>query len=145
MARITYLTGIEFGAGSLATLGQTLKELGEDGVGMAISQVVPMPNSSSTPVVREFQAAWKALGVPQEPSHLALEGFINAKAFALAMQRVGRNASREAFIDSTWRMDRQDLGGFDLRFTAPGANDQPLLSGGASPASSSRPSVDLAM
>jgi branched-chain amino acid transport system substrate-binding protein len=81
-----------------------------------------MPNSSSTPVVREFQAAWKALGVPQEPSHLALEGFIYAKAFALAMQRVGRNASREAFIDSTWKMDRQDLGGFDLRFTAPGAN-----------------------
>lgn len=109
---------------SLSILGTalTLKELGEDGVGIAISQVVPMPNSSSTPVVREFQAAWKALGVPQEPSHLALEGFINAKAFALAMQRVGRNASREAFIDSTWKMDRQDLGGFDLRFTAPGAN-----------------------
>ncbi len=109
---------------SLSILGtaQTLKDLGEHGVGIAISQVVPMPNSTAMPVVREFQTAWKALGATQEPSHLALEGFINAKAFALAMQRAGRNASRETFIDSTWRMDRQDLGGFDLRFTAPGSH-----------------------
>lgn len=109
---------------TLSILGtaQTLKELGEDGVGIAISQVVPMPNASTAAVVREFQAAWKALGASQEPSHLALEGFINAKAFVLAMQRAGRNASREAFIESTWKLDQQDLGGFDLRFTAPGAH-----------------------
>lgn len=109
---------------TLSILGtaQTLKELGEDGVGIAISQVVPMPSASSTPVVREFQAAWKELGVSQEPSHLALEGFINARAFVLAMQRAGRNATREAFIDSTWKLDQQDLGGFVLRFTAPGAH-----------------------
>lgn len=109
---------------SMSILGtaQTLKELGAHGIGIAISQVVPMPNSSAVPLVREFRSAWEALGVTQEPSHLALEGFINAKAFAVAMQRAGRNASREAFVDSTWRMERQDLGGFDLHFTAPGSH-----------------------
>ncbi len=109
---------------SLSILGtaQTIKDLGDDGVGIAISQVVPMPNAQSTPVVREFQTAWRALGVAQEPSHLALEGFINAKAFALAMQRAGKDATREVFIDSTWRMERQDLGGFDVRFKVPGSN-----------------------
>ncbi|WP_332747760.1 ABC transporter substrate-binding protein [Hydrogenophaga sp.] len=107
---------------SLSILGtaQTLRDLGPDGVGIALSQVVPMPGNSNTPVVREFQLAWKALGVAQEPSHLALEGFINAKAFVLAMQRAGKDATREAFINSTWKLGRQDLGGFDLRFTAPG-------------------------
>ena len=100
----------------------TLRALGEDGVGVAISQVVPSPAKAVMPVVRDFQAAWKATGTTLEPSHLALEGFINARVFVEALRRAGRNASRERFLDSTWNLRRHDLGGFEVSFSEPGRN-----------------------
>src|SRR6185369_10209916 len=99
-----------------------LRALGDDGVGMAVSQVVPMPTSVTVPVARQFQQAWKATGTTLEPSHLALEGYINARVFLEALNRTGRNLSRERFIDSVWAIKRHDLGGFDVNFSEPGTN-----------------------
>ena len=86
---------------ALSVMGSaaTLRALGDDGVGMAVSQVVPLPTSVVVPVVRQFQQAWKATGTSLEPSHLALEGYINARVFVEALSRAGRNLSRERFID----------------------------------------------
>lgn len=108
----------------LSVLGSaaTLRTLGEDATGMAISQVVPSPANTVVPVVREFQQAWKAAGVELEPSHLALEGYINARVFVEALRAAGRNPTREGFVDATWKMKRQDLGGFEVHFTEPGKN-----------------------
>jgi branched-chain amino acid transport system substrate-binding protein len=100
----------------------TLKALGADAVGIAISQVVPSPLATVVPVVRDFRAAWKASGTALEPSHLALEGYINARVFVEALKKAGPNATRAGFIDSTWAMKRQDLGGFEVGFSEPGRN-----------------------
>jgi ABC-type branched-subunit amino acid transport system substrate-binding protein len=100
----------------------TLKALGADAVGLAISQVVPSPLATVVPVVRDFRAAWKASGTALEPSHLALEGYINARVFVEALKKAGPNATRAGFIDSTWAMKRQDLGGFEVGFSEPGRN-----------------------
>lgn len=100
----------------------TLKALGDDAVGIAISQVVPSPLATVVPVVRDFRAAWKASGTTLEPSHLALEGYINARVFVEALKKAGPNATRASFIDSTWGIRRQDLGGFEVSFTEPGRN-----------------------
>lgn len=100
----------------------TLRALGEDGVGVAISQVVPAPSKTVMPVVREYLEAWKASGTALEPSHLALEGFINARVFAEALKRAGRQPSRERFLDATWGIKRHDLGGFEVSFSEPGRN-----------------------
>jgi len=109
---------------ALSVMGSaaTLKALGEDAVGIAVSQVVPLPGNTVVPVVREFQEAWRAAGSPLEPSHLALEGYINARVFSEAVRRAGRASSRAAFIDSTWALRRHDLGGFEVSFTEPGSN-----------------------
>ena len=114
--------GLSLYALSVMGSAATLKALGEDGVGIAVSQVVPSPSSTTMPVVREFQAAWKAAGIELEPSHLALEGFINAKAFVQALRLAGKKPTRAQFIQSTWAMKRQDLGGFEIAFTEPGKN-----------------------
>jgi ABC-type branched-subunit amino acid transport system substrate-binding protein len=83
---------------------------------------VPLPSNVVTPVVRDFQAAWKASGATAEPSHLALEGYINARVFAEALQRAGRNPTRAAFIDATWNLKKWDLGGFEINATTPDRN-----------------------
>lgn len=109
---------------ALSVMGSaaTLSALGEDGIGIAVSQVVPMPSKSVMPVVREFQQTWNASPGSIEPSHLALEGYINARVFVEALQRVGRNLTRKSFIDAVWSIHRLDIGGFDLNFQQPGRN-----------------------
>lgn len=106
-------------ATSVMGTSAAVKALGADAVGLTISQVVPLPTNVVVPVVREFQAAWKAVGATAEPSHLALEGYINARVFAQALQRAGRNPSRAAFVDATWSLKNWDLGGFEVNATGP--------------------------
>lgn len=109
---------------ALSVMGSaaTLQALGEDGVGVVVSQVVPLPTATVVPVVRDFNQAWKDAGVTLEPSHLALEGYINARVFAEALRRAGPKPTREAFVDACWGLKRLDLGGFDLTATEPGRN-----------------------
>ena len=114
--------GVTLYALSVMGTPATVKALGPDATGMAISQVVPLPSNVVMPVVREFQTAWKTSGATAEPSHLALEGYINARVFAEALQRAGRNPTRAAFIDATWNLKKWDLGGFDINASTPDRN-----------------------
>ena len=114
--------GVTLYALSVMGTPATVKALGADATGMAISQVVPLPSNVVMPVVRDFQAAWKASGATAEPSHLALEGYLNARVFAEALQRAGRNPTRAAFIDATWALKKWDLGGFEINASTPERN-----------------------
>ena len=100
----------------LSVLGTSanLKALGTEAIGLAISQVMPLPTNVVVPVVRDFHQAWKALGTAIEPSHLALEGYINARVFIEALQRAGKEPTRASFIDASWNLKKLDLGGFQL-------------------------------
>jgi branched-chain amino acid transport system substrate-binding protein len=97
----------------------TIKALGADGVGVAISQVVPSPFAQTLPIVREFRAAWTAAGSTLESSHLGLEGYINARAFVAALRRAGASATPKSFVESSWSMGKTDLSGFEINFTEP--------------------------
>ena len=109
---------------ALSVLGTSanILALGDDARGMAVSQVVPLPDNPSVPVVRDFQQAWKAMGISARASHLALEGYINARVFLEALQRAGRNPTRASFIDATWTLRKLDLGGFAINATVPESN-----------------------
>jgi len=108
----------------LSVLGTSanIAALGADGVGMALTQVMPLPTNPVVPVSREFMQAWKAIGAKAEPSHLALEGYINARVFCEALQRAGKTPTRASFIDATWSLRKLDLGGFEVHATEPGRN-----------------------
>ncbi|WP_042429391.1 ABC transporter substrate-binding protein [Comamonas granuli] len=109
---------------ALSVLGTTanVKALGSQAKGLVVSQVMPLPTNTIIPVVRDFQAAWKAAGQQAEPSHLALEGYINARVFSEALQRAGKNPTRAAFIDATWTLRKMDLGGFEINASVPERN-----------------------
>ncbi len=98
----------------LATAGN-LKALGNDGSGVAISQVVPFPSNTVMPLVRDYQQAMKAAGV-NEFSHLSLEGYLNARVVAEGIRRAGRNLSRESLITSLQSINRMDMGGLEIGF-----------------------------
>lgn len=100
----------------LSVLGTSanIKALGADATGLAITQVMPLPTNLVVPVVRDFHQAWKTQGTTTSASHLALEGYINARIFIEALQRAGKEPTRAAFIDATWNLKRINLGGFQI-------------------------------
>src|SRR5262249_24554114 len=51
------------------------KELGPDGAGVVITQVVPFPRDAAIPVVAQYHAALKANG-GGEPGFVSLEGYL---------------------------------------------------------------------
>ncbi len=112
--------GLSLYALSVMGSAATLNALGDDAVGIAVSQVVPLPSNGATPVVRDFLQAWRTAGVSLEPSHLALEGYINARVFVEALRHAGTQLTRAHFIDAAWGLKRLDLGGYELGFDRPG-------------------------
>lgn len=113
------LRGLSLYALSVVGAAGTITAMGPQGVGVTISQVVPSPYSP-LPIAREFLASWKAAQIVGDPSHLALEGYINAHVFAHALRRSGPSVSPQTFIDATWSQKRHDIGGFETSFTEPG-------------------------
>ena len=90
--------------------------LGKDGVGVAISQVVPFPWGTGVPVVKEYQEAAKKAGFT-DYNFSALEGYLTAKVMVEGLKRAGKNLTREGLVDALEKMDDVDLGGFFVSYS----------------------------
>lgn len=91
-------------------------ELGKEGRGIVISQVMPFPFSTTTPISREYLDAVKAAGPGATANYSSMEGFIAAKVFVEGLRRAGKGASREALVSGLESISRWDLGGFNVSF-----------------------------
>jgi ABC-type branched-subunit amino acid transport system substrate-binding protein len=90
--------------------------LGKDGVGVAISQVVPFPWGRAVPVVQEYQKLAKTAGYA-DYNFSALEGFLSAKVAVEGLRRAGRNLTRESYVATMEKMQDVDLGGFFVSYS----------------------------
>jgi branched-chain amino acid transport system substrate-binding protein len=92
------------------------RELGPDGRGVQVSQVVPFPWDESIPVVREYTRLLKA-GGKGEPNFSSLEGFISAKVMVEGLRRAGKGLTRETLIRALESLDPYDVGGFKVAYS----------------------------
>ena len=92
------------------------EELGAEGYGVAISQVMPFPFTASLGVVREYRQAVQASG-GSPPSYTSLEGYLAAKVFIEGLKRAGKDLTREKFITALETLNYFDVGGFNVNFT----------------------------
>ena len=90
--------------------------LGTEGVGVAISQVVPFPWGTAVPVVKEYQQLSAKAG-NKDYNFSAIEGFLVAKVFVEGLKRAGRDLNREKFIDTMEKMQDVDVGGFFVSYS----------------------------
>jgi branched-chain amino acid transport system substrate-binding protein len=90
-------------------------ELGADGQGVVISQVVPFPWSQSIPVAREF--AELAAKSKIDVNFSSMEGFLVAKVFAEGLKRAGKAPTRETLVTALETMRDVDFGGFNVNFS----------------------------
>ncbi|MHB8789159.1 MAG: ABC transporter substrate-binding protein [Desulfobulbaceae bacterium] len=92
------------------------KELGADGEGTIISQVVSFPDDESVPLVKEYREALKKYQPDFAPGFVSLEGYMVGKFFAKVVESVQGELTRENFIKSVQETGTFDLGGIVLQY-----------------------------
>lgn len=97
------------------------EDLGDDGEGVIISQVVPFPWDSSIPLVAEYHAALEAHSPGSEPGFVTLEGYIVGRLAIEALKAAGPDLTREGLLEVMSSLGNVDLGGTVLAF-GPGDN-----------------------
>jgi ABC-type branched-subunit amino acid transport system substrate-binding protein len=85
------------------------RELGPDGEGVIVSQVVPFPWDRSLKVVAEYQAAQKAFDPTLPPDFVSLEGYLSGRLTAAALESLGPSPTRAGLLRVV-----NDIGRFDI-------------------------------
>ncbi|WP_077002506.1 ABC transporter substrate-binding protein [Variovorax sp. KK3] len=109
-----------FMAFSIVGIDPLYAALGKDIRGIVISQVVPSPRPSATPIVKEYLGAVE--NSDQTASYEGLEGFIATKAAAEAIKRAGRGFTPATLQRVMAGMTDYDVGGFRINLR-PGLRD----------------------
>lgn len=106
----TTFMGVNSGSSQLA------RNLGPLAQGMVFTQVVPSPWERKREIAREYQDALRKVQPGAEFSYGALEGYMTAKALALALKAAGRDLTRAGLI-KVLENTSFDLGGVKMRHT----------------------------
>ena len=93
---------------------QIVKNLGPLTQGMVFAQVVPSPWERKREIAREYQDAMRLAKLEGDFSYGSLEGYMTAKALALALKAAGRELSRASLV-RTLESTSFDLGGVKMR------------------------------
>jgi branched-chain amino acid transport system substrate-binding protein len=91
------------------------EELGNQGGGVVISQVVPFPWDMSLPVVKSYRAAITAVNQNSKPGFVSLEGYLVGRLMVEALKRIPGEPTREALLYAIAKAPF-DLGGVKLSF-----------------------------
>lgn len=92
------------------------QELGTDGAGVFVAQVVPFPASEDIPVVIDYRAALTKQDPDASPGFVSLEGYIAGRLAAETLNRAGPEPTRELFLETMRTSGSFDFGGFELLF-----------------------------
>ena len=92
------------------------QELGPDGAGVLVTQVVPFPEDDSLPVVHAYLEALAAHDPEAEPGFVSLEGYLAGRMVISALQECGADVQRSCLLDQLIDRGSYDIDGFELQF-----------------------------
>jgi ABC-type branched-subunit amino acid transport system substrate-binding protein len=92
------------------------KELGTEGHGVIISQVVPFPWDTSLKVIADYQAAIKAKDQKAEPEFVSLEGYLVGRLTIAALEKAGPDPTRAGLLQTIKETATFDIGGLQMTF-----------------------------
>lgn len=87
------------------------KELGPEGEGVIVSQVVPFPWDRSLKLVADYQAAQEAFDPTLTPDFVSLEGYLSGRLVAAALEKAGLNPSRAGLLRTINEIGRFEMSG----------------------------------
>ena len=91
-------------------------ELGPDGAGVFVTQVVPFPWDDSIPIVASYLEALESFDHTAVPGFVSLEGYLAGRLAIAGLEICGRDVDRACFLDSLSSTSIADLDGFQLRY-----------------------------
>ncbi len=91
------------------------QELGSDGAGVIVSQVVPFPSDTTLPVVADYQKQLTADDAKAKPGFVSLEGYLVGRLVVEALKRVDGAPTREKLLDAIYGAPF-DLSGVTLKY-----------------------------
>src|SRR5207244_2906815 len=71
---------------------------GDAGEGVVVSQVVPFPGDDSVPLVKECRQLLARYSPGAKLDFVNLEGALTAKALVLALEKAGKDLTRDALV-----------------------------------------------
>ncbi len=92
--------------------------LGPDGTGVFVTQVVPFFEDESIPIVSSYLDALRAYDPDLDPGFVSLEGYMAGRLAIAALEFCGREVDRDCFLSTLSGPDLTDIDGFKLRFGA---------------------------
>ena len=93
-------------------------ELGKDGAGVVVSQVVPTPYNAARTLTREFRDAIAQGGNKVQANFSSMEGYLAARLLAEGLKRSGGRSGRDGLIAGLESIGEISLGGFAVSLSA---------------------------
>jgi branched-chain amino acid transport system substrate-binding protein len=94
------------------------KELGAEGNGVVVSQVVPFPWDKSLRLVADYRAAEQVLDPKLTPDFVSLEGYLSGRLAAAVLELAGENPTRADLLRLIGEVGRFEIGGDVITFGA---------------------------
>lgn len=115
-------SGAQFANTSFVGASALASELGAQGIGVVVAQVVPPYARLSIPVVKEYQAAIEKQLGKKDFSFTSLESYICAKVLAEGIRRAGATPTREKLLKALDSIRNYDVGGYVVDFSSTNHN-----------------------
>lgn len=94
------------------------KELGPEGAGVIVSEVVPFPWDTSLKLVADYQAAQRALDPTLAPGFVSLEGYLSGRLTGAVLEMAGPHPTRADMLRIIDEVGQFDIGGTLVSFGA---------------------------
>ena len=94
------------------------QELGADGVGVLVTQVVPFPEDDSLAVVAAYHRALAAYAPDASPGFVSLEGYLAGRLAIAGLEKCGRDLDQACFLSALRGSAALDIEGFALQYGA---------------------------
>ncbi len=103
---------------NISFIGSTAlaRELGSDGTGVYVTQVVPLPQDTHLQIVAQYQQALHEVSPDSEPSFVSLEGYLAGRLAAEGLRLTGGDINRDSFLEALKQAGTIDFGGFRLSY-----------------------------
>jgi ABC-type branched-subunit amino acid transport system substrate-binding protein len=92
------------------------QELGPDGAGVLVTQVVPFPEDDTLPIVLSYLDALASHDPEAEPGFVSLEGYLAGRMVIAALDECGAEVDRSCLLDQLIDRGDFDIDGFKLQF-----------------------------
>ena len=92
------------------------EELGPNGTGVYVTQVVPFPTDNSLPVTATYLKALAEYSPDAVPGFVSFEGYLAGRLAIAGLQGCGQHVDRTCFLNSLRSAEVVDIDGFELQY-----------------------------